>query len=168
MLGGRSHDFPQDVFMYKIRVFKLEKLLVTSSRIICTLSCVCIKCDRNDIQIPHLQHSFQNVFHFNTFAINVPKLVSFASISEVNKGRSKVNKPSRPLSLTRLPNGKGQRVLRVITGLPECVLGFMFFVFSEFSFFHVYKNHQYIPGRTHNKKQSDCLCVCDSSLGHRL
>lgn len=47
-------------------------------------------------------------------------------ISEVNRGRSEVNKPSRCSSFTQQPNVKGQRVLGVITSLPTyfCVCGF--------------------------------------------
>lgn len=49
-------------------------------------------------------------------------------ISEVNRGRSEVNKPSRCSSFTQQPNVKGQRVLGVITSLPTyvCVCGVFF------------------------------------------
>lgn len=58
--------------------------------------------------------------------IDLPLLLSFplslSSVHEVNRERSKVNKPWRRSSLTQQPNVKGQRPLGVITRPPNmCV-----------------------------------------------
>lgn len=118
----------------------------------------------------HYQHINSFIIYYSTcwkiidslpLSLSLP--CSFSPhISEVNRGRSKVNKPSRRSSFTQQPNVKGQRAQGVITRLPACVCvvsWLFFFSFCEMSF-KLNKNSEYLMLEHKDPYQDVSLCVC--------